>query len=130
MCNDINNNTCIKEILNVILVLQENASCIDSTLDGCDRKFLGQCTTNCVCNTRPLMLYLCSCDSLTMPTEKDSTNPDSSVFRVEKLDNNCATFRVLKDNNGIYESTNSFFTVSLNCVCCIRCLTDTYIECI
>ena len=29
-----------------------------------------------------------------------------------------------------YEATNSFFTMNLNCCCCLRCLPDTYVECI
>ena len=27
-----------------------------------------------------------------------------------------------------YVATNSFFTMNLNCVCCIRCLNDTFVE--
>ena len=52
-----NNSNGICEILQVILVLQKNAMCVDSTLDSCDRPVLGSCTTTCcVCNTRPVML--------------------------------------------------------------------------
>ena len=84
-----------------------------------------------------------------MPTSKDSTvicsNPQcnnnvgecSSVFRVEKLDGCCATFRVLNQNpeesccNSIpYIATNSFFTMDLNCVCAIKCLNDTFVDCV
>ena len=82
-----------------------------------------------------------------MPTTKDSRavcsntledadiNTCSNVFRVEKLDGNCVTCRVLADNPDStsmnpYIATNSFFTMDLKCVCCIKCLTDTYIECI
>ena len=85
-----------------------------------------------------------------MPTSKDSTticsnaqcsntlNPEcSSIFRVEKLDGCCATFRVLAPNpeesccNSIpYIATNSFFTMNLNCVCAIKCLNDTFVDCV
>ena len=38
----------------------------------------------------------------------------SNVFRVEKIDNCCATFRVLIANeDGTYTSTESFFTMNL-----------------
>ena len=29
-----------------------------------------------------------------------------------------------------YVATNSFFTIDLGCVCVIKCLTDTYIDCV
>lgn len=59
----------------------------------------------------------------------------SNVFRVEKIDGCCATFRVLAENPDTtsiypYVATNSFFTMNLNCCCVLRCLPDTYIECI
>ncbi len=147
MCN---NNTdqdckCIAEILKVICILQQNANCCDNCLDTCDRGFLGCSTTSLNCNTRPIMLYTC-CGNGTpwsMPITKENVNCNatgatcSSVFRIEKLDDCCATFRVLAPNTNPetaalypYEATNSFFTMNLNCVCCLRCLNDTYVECI
>ncbi len=147
MCNNNNNNdsSCIAEILSVILVLQQNA-CVDSCLDSCDRPMLGGGPSCLVCNTRPVMLYTC-CGNGTpwsMPVTKDSTAscdgsaPSatcSTVFRVEKIEGNCCTFRVLQDNPDPtslypYVTTNSVFTMNLNCICCIRCLTDTYVECV
>ena len=148
MCNNNNNdrNTgCIAELLNVILVLQQNA-CPESCLDSCDRPVLGGGPNCLVCNTRPVMLYTCGSNGTpwSMPTSKDSdTNcsgqPTSSacstVFRVEKVDGNCCTCRVLADNPDTtslnpYIATNSFFTMDLNCCCCVRCLNDTYVECV
>ena len=133
MCNDKTTN-CIGEILKVILVLQQNA-CPESCLDSCDRPMLGGGPSCLVCNTRPVMLYTC-CGNGTpwsMPIEKDSTN----VFRVEKLDGNCCTFRVLARNpqesccNSIpYIATNSFFTMDLSCCCAVKCLSDTYVDCV
>lgn len=140
-----NNSNGICEILQVILVLQKNAMCVDSTLDSCDRPVLGSCTTTCcVCNTRPVMLYMCgnTQSPLSMPTSKDTTvcpsdeaTECSTVFRVEKVENNAATFRVLAPNTDEtslypYVSTNSFFTVNLDCCCAIRCLNDTCVECV
>ncbi len=149
MCNEKNTN-CIGEILKVILVLQQNA-CPESCLDSCDRPMLGGGPSCLVCNTRPVMLYTC-CGNGTpwsMPIEKDSTNvcsntqvsaccdDCSNVFRVEKLDGNCCTFRVLTRNpqesccNSIpYIATNSFFTMDLSCCCAVKCLSDTYVDCV
>lgn len=136
MCNN-DNDSCkqIAEILAIISVLQQNACNSDTCLDSCDRGFLGCGSNSLTCNTRPIMLYLCNGQSLSLPIEKDSTDCSgagcSNVFRVEKLDGCCCTFRVLAPNTeGGYSATNSFFTINLHCVCCIRCLSDTFIDCI
>lgn len=140
MCND--NTNSLAEILSVILVLQQNA-CVDSCLDSCDRPMLGGGPSCLVCNTRPVMIYTCGNGSIpwSMPTVKDSSancndsSNCSSVFRVEKLEGSCCTFRVLEDNPDAtslypYVATNSVFTIDLGCVCALRCLTDTYVECL
>ena len=147
MCNNNNDQescNCIAEILSIINVLQQNANCCgDTCLETCDRGFLGCGTTNLGCNTRPVVLYTC-CGNGTpwsMPTTRENVVCGdegvvcSSVFRVEKIDGNCCTFRVLAENPDTtsvypYVATNSFFTMNLNCLCVLRCLPDTYIECI
>ena len=146
-CNNNNNtndceNNCIQEILQVINVLQSNA-CPDNCLNSCDRPALGGGSNCVVCNTRPIMLYTCSGNGTpwTMPTTRTnidcSASPTScsNVFRIEKIDGCCATFRVLATNTDTtnpypYVATDSIFTMNINCLCCIRCLNDTYVECI
>lgn len=140
MCNNKETNTCencITDILKVILLLQQSVCQNDTCLQTCDRGFLGQnCTT--FCNTRPIVLYTCSSGStpIAMPISKDpAETTTSTIFRLEKLDDCCATFRVLAPNTEPsssfpYEATNSFFTINLGCVCIIRCLEDTFVECI
>ena len=140
-----NNSCCISEILSVINILQKNADCNDSCLETCDRGFLGCGTSTLNCNTRPVVLYTAFGNGTpwTMPTTRenvicgDEGVTCSNVFRVEKIDGCCATFRVLTDNTDPttsatipYVATNSFFTMDLKCCCAIRCLPDTYIECI
>ena len=121
------------DILKVILILQETADGTDACLDTCDRGFLGQqCCPICY-NTRPITLFTCCAGNstpLAMPISKSPTETaTSTVFRLEKLDNCCATCRVLIVNdNNTYTSTNSFFTINLDCLCVIRCLDDTFIE--
>lgn len=138
MCNnnEVNNcENCIADILKVILLLQQSVCQNDTCLQTCDRGFLGQnCTT--FCNTRPIVLYTCSSGStpLAMPISKDpAITTTSTVFRLEKLDDCCATCRVLAPNDDTtssfpYEATNSFFTINLNCVCILRCLDDTFVD--
>lgn len=135
---------CICEILSVILVLQENA-CPENCLDTCDRPMLGGGANCLICNTRPVMLYTC-CGNGTpwsMPTTKDPINCSgesnlqtcSTVFRVEKIEGNCCTFRVLAQNTdetslNPYVSTNSFFTMDCSCICAIKCLNDSFVDCV
>ncbi len=133
----------IAEILQVILVLQQNAVCPEKCLDSCDRPVLGCGTSCCVCNTRPIMLYSCcpqGTQPISMPISKDITTCTvegecSNIFRIEKVEGNSATFRVLAPNTedtGLYPyvATNSFCTFNLDCICCIRCLNDTCVECL
>jgi len=137
MCNNETNTceNCIADILKVILLLQQNVCQGDTCLQTCDRGFLGQnCTT--FCNTRPVVLYTCSGGStpLALPISKSPTETvTSNVFRLEKLDDCCATFRVLATNPDTtsmfpFVTTNSFFTINLDCVCLIRCLDDTFVD--
>lgn len=126
---------CIAEILKVILLLQQSVCQNDNCLESCDRGFLGQ---NCTifCNTRPIVLYCCRDNGtpISMPISKSPTETEtSSVFRIEKIDGCCATFRVLATNTDTensfpFVSTNSFFTINLDCLCAIRCLDDTFVD--
>lgn len=145
MCNNNNDCKCIAEILTVICILQQNAVCDEGCLETCDRGFLGNTATSFTFNTRPIMLYTCAGNGTpwSMPTTREEVTCGddgvvcSNVFRIEKIDGCCATFRVLADNPDTttaatipYVATNSFFTMNLNCVCSLRCLNDTFVECI
>lgn len=130
MCQ--NNCNCISDILNVIYLLQKNCSQCDNAIDSCDKPILGQFACSNY-NTRPVMLYTCNSNGTTawsMPTTRVAEPAaTSSVFRVEKIDGCCCTFRVLIVNeDGSYSSTDSFFTMNLECICCMRCLPDTLVE--
>ena len=139
MCNNNNeqNNceNCIADILKVILLLQNSVCPSDSCLQTCDRGFLGQNAASFF-NTRPIVLYTCGSNGtpLAMPISREPDEATTStVFRIEKLNDCCATCRVLAPNTEPeattpFVSTNSFFTINLNCVCMIRCLDDTFVE--
>lgn len=124
---------CIADILKVILILQQSSSQCDNCLETCDRGFLGQQIAGAFYNTRPIVLCLKGSDGtpLSVPISRDPTETTTSnIFRIEKLDECCATFRVLVYNADTtsYTTTNSFFTINLDCVCCIRCLDDSFVE--
>ena len=123
------NNNCesLTDLLCLIVKLQKQGQCVDNGIQSCDRPFLGINNSN-VFNTRPITLYTCPGNVLwTMPFVAGDETGTSSVFRIEAVEDCCATFRVLRDVDGSFESTDSFFTINLNCVGAIQCLDDIYI---
>lgn len=135
------NDCCIVNILKVINVLQDQAEKIDDIPNTCDRPFLGFTGSSqaFVYNTRPITLYTSNNLPLTLPytiiNDGEEVNGTSTAFRVEKVCDNCVTCRVLAtnpdtDSSFPYVKTDSFFTVSCNCICALRCLDDTFIECV
>lgn len=122
----------ISDTLNFILTLQKNSCCSDGSCpEGCTRPFLGP-TTDVICyNTRPVTLFTCCTGTnWTFPYELNGTTGTSTVFRVENVEGNCATFRVLIPNTvgetTTYTLSNSFFTIDLSCVLALQCLPDIY----
>ncbi len=136
MCG--NNNECscsFIKTLELILTLQQKGEDCDCPT-GCTKPFLGPTPSGICLNTRPITLYNCSNNELwSLPYTLNGTTGTSTVFRIENLDDNCATFRVLAPNPDTneatsfpYISTNDFFTINLNCVGALRCLTDTFVS--
>ena len=130
MCDD---KSCLTSILETILCLQNSKDDSCEVL-GCDKPYLGP-TPSLVCyNTRPINFYNCSTGDLwTFPYTVESTSGTSSVFRLENLEGNCCTCRVLALNPDTsssepYVLTNTFFTINLDCVSAIRCLPDVFIS--
>ncbi len=128
MCGN-NNCDSLREVLCTIVKIQKKGDCIEGVIASCDRPFLGQ-TPNSLYNTRPITLYTCPTNTLwTMPYTLNGTTGTSSVFRVEAVEDCCATLRVLApgEEEGSFVSTDSFFTINLNCVGVIQCLADTLV---
>ena len=122
----------ISETLNFILTLQKNSCCSDGTCpEGCTRPFLGPSTDTICYNTRPITLFTCCTGTnWTFPYEVNGTPGESTVFRIENVEGNCATFRVLipntEEDETTYTLSNSYFTIDLSCVLAIQCLPDTF----
>lgn len=120
--------------LELILMLQQKGEDCDIP-DGCTRPFLGPTPSGICLNTRPITLYSCCNNSLwTIPFTLNGITGESTVFRIENLDDNCATFRVLAPNPDTtdtlfpYVATNDFFTIKLDCVGILKCLEDTFVS--
>ena len=66
-----------------------------------------------------------------MPYTLNGETGTSSVFRIENVEGDCATFRILipttVDGTTTYTLSNSFFTIDLSCVLALQCLADAYV---
>ena len=117
-----NNRNHLLDILSLINKLQKNVICGNND-NTCTRPILGL-NNFLTYNTRPVMMYLCN----NTPLEINYINGDetltSSVFRIEDIDDNCVTLRLLTNIDGVISSTNEFATVNINCIAAIRCLPD------
>ena len=130
MCDD---KSCLTSILETILCLQNSKDDSCEVL-GCDKPYLGP-TPSLVCyNTRPINLYNCTTGCRwSFPYTLGSVNGTSSVFRLENLEGNCCTCRVLAPNPDTsssepYVLTSTFFTINLDCVSAIKCLPDVLVS--
>lgn len=106
---------CIAHLVKKIIKLQKSSNGVNCE-GGCERPFLGPESIDCF-NTRPVSFYSCC-------TGDVITIDNSIVFRLESIDGCCCTCRVLNFDNGVYTSTNNFFTINLDCVSAIKCFND------
>ena len=125
------NNSNMRETLSFILTLQKNACCDNDCMEGCTRPFLGPQASGTCYNTRPVTLFTCCTGTnWTFPYEDGDTTGTSTVFRIENIEGNCATFRVLipttVGDTTTYSFSNSFFTIDLSCVLAMQCLPDIF----
>ena len=123
MCN--NNDNCISELLEKILLLQRINN---NSYEGCAKPFLGE-NELANANTRPINLYSCCTGTIwTMPYSYNGQTGESSAFRIENLNENCATFRILIPTTDGYTGTDNYFTIDLKYVSCIKCLQDALVS--
>jgi len=116
MCND--NYDCLSKYLESILLLQQEYCTVQG---GCNKPFLGGGETNN--NTKPLNLYSCCTGRIwSMPYNYNEEAGESTTFRIENMNDNYATFRILIPTDNGYVFTNNFFTIDLNNIVCIKCL--------
>lgn len=124
MCDKNNNGNCFANILERIILLQQVG---ENNTVGCDKPFLGN--VSLLANTRPINIYGCCNNTLwTMPYDYNGQTGRSSFFRIESVNDNCATFRILIRTETEYIATNNFFIIDLNCIGSLKCLGDVLIE--
>lgn len=121
-------NHCIKNLLKLICLLQENSVNKHCLEDGCTKPYLGPTIDQICYNTRVITLYTKNGTLLSSNYDSNGNIGTSTLFRVEKVLDDCVTLRVLMMDNGNYVSTNSFITVNLSCICAIKCVVDVAVE--
>ena len=124
-----NKEYCLKNILKVINVLQNNAEKVDCNNNGCTRPFLGEINNDLCFNTRLVTLYRCDNSLVSLPYTLTGETLETTVFRVESVNDNSVTVLLLADDGSqTYNvNTNTFATINLGCICAIRCIGDTTI---
>lgn len=122
-------NKCIKNLLRLICLLQNNSENKCSMDDGCTKPFLGP-TTTCICyNTRVITLYTKNGNLFTASyLDNNGIEQTSSSFRVESVNDNCATLLILNGADGNYLSTNNYVSINLGCICAIKCIRDVVVS--
>ena len=120
--------------MEVIIRLQNCTNECELINNGCDKPFLGP-TPSLVCfNTRPVRFFRCfDGEAWSLPYTANGTTGVSDIFRVESLDGCCATCRILIPNTenptstSPYVATDSYFTINLDCVGALSCLSDVFV---
>ena len=125
-----NNENCLANILKAIVVLQNNAEKVDCNDNSCTRPFLGETINNPCFNTRLVTFYRCDNSTITLPYTLNGETLETTVFRVESVNDNSVTVLLLADDGTQTYSvnTNTFATINLGCVCAIRCIGDTTVN--
>lgn len=122
-------NRCIKNLLKLICLLQQNSENKCCLEDGCTKPFLGPTKNNACYNTRVITLYTKNGTLFTSTYTDDHKNVQtSSLFRVEKVHDDCATLLILTEDYGTYLSTKQYITVNLKCICALKCISDVVVE--
>lgn len=124
-----NNENCLTKILKVINVLQNKAEKGECNF-SCTRPFLGDDSSNICFNTRLVTFYRCDNTLVSLPYTLNGVDGETTVFRIESVNENSVTVLLLADNgDGIYNvNTNTFATINLGCICAIRCIGDTIVN--
>lgn len=136
MCSNNNENSCscFTDILCTIVALQKKINCKDASMCSCSKPYLGGDVLTSSYNTRPITIYNCCNSELWRVAYTLNGEPGrSTVFRIENVEDCCATFRVLAANPEAttlspYVLTDSFFTINLNCIGALKCLDDVYVS--
>ncbi len=121
-------NNCIKNLLKLICVLQDNSQNVFCLDEGCTKPFLGPTLNSDCYNTRVITLYNKRGEIFTTDYLVDGDVRSSSTFRVQSVNDECCKLLILEEENGEYNSTRQTITINLGCICAIKCLNDVNVQ--
>jgi len=129
------NESCFLNTLCLIDTLQRNSNTEEECDNSCQRPFLGNLNRPIPINTRPITFYRCDNSLISVDFTDEFGNPNTSnIFRIENIDGNCITCRMLtpinrieRESNEEFELTSQTAVINLGCVCAIKCLPDTFV---
>ena len=122
---------CLARLLNAINMIQRNALNINCQDSSCTKPFLGNNLNNTCFNTRPIVLYLCNNNPVTLNYTNGDETLTTTIFRIENVTNDCIKVLLLQENTGeetTYTSTNTYAEINLKCICAVRCLGDVIVN--
>lgn len=121
-------NRCIKNLLRLILVLQNNSTDISCMMDDCTKPFLGPSISKDCYNTRVITLYTKDGSLLESIFHDCNELKRSPYFRIQEIDDECCTLLILDNIDGKFISTRQTTVVRLSCICAVKCIDDVSIN--
>lgn len=112
------NRNCLVDLLSSIDSIQKSVTSLND--EGCLRPM----TTSTTFNTRPVTFYTCNNTQLTLTYYVDGTPTTSDTFRIENVNDDCVTVRLLAEAAGTFTSTNETAIINIDCICAVMCLDD------
>ncbi|MGL4337923.1 MAG: CotY/CotZ family spore coat protein [Turicibacter sp.] len=130
-----NYSNCIVDTVKFINRLQKAVQPTEISCTPCKSPVLGETSR---ANTRPFILYLPTGEPFELACLFDTDSTSIPVFRVEEMNGNCCTLRVLipvcprsntedRGSHGHFVATRTCCTVDLTSFIGIQCLEDEYI---
>lgn len=107
------NKRCIRDLVKAIDQNQKEAL-MQNELTGCDAPLIGR-----INDTRPVSFILSGGNPFTARLGS-MTDERTDIFRIEQLQGNCVTLRLLRRTDTI-TCTDLTCTLDLCCVCAIQC---------
>ena len=121
-------NSCIKNLLKLICVLQDNSTNVPCFESGCTKAILGP-SLSCNCyNTRVITLYNKCGELFSTQFSDNGVLKESSRFRVHSLNGDCCTLLVLDEVDGKFISTKQYITIRISCICAVKCIQDAVVS--
>ena len=117
-------NSCIRNLLKLILVLQNNSINISCGSNDCCKPFLGPSMSFDCYNTRVITLYTKDGSLINSTFDNENGTSESSYFRIQDINDDCCTLMVLNYVDGEFITTRNTIVINIGCICAVKCIDD------